>query len=140
MTEHLPFPESYDAVEVPETMRSMDAIDERVAEAGEKFFGEIIDSLQFPRLALESFCRIRHRMLVPTIGHSLARGGLRESDDSISELWVEGVQPLATVLKTRDERNWQVASFAKYPLLPQTIQIVNEIDTIANIVEPITGQ
>lgn len=134
MSELLFFPDSYNAVKVPESIRSMDAIDERVVEAEAHFFEEITDSLQLSRLALASFCQIRHRMLVPTEGLKFSRGDLRESDDIVTELWVEGVQPLATVLKTRDEVNWQVASFAKYPLLPRAIEIVQEIGTLEDII------
>ena len=134
MTEVIFFPASYNAVAVPEPIRTMDADDERVVEAESNFFEAIADSLQLSHFALASLCRLQRRMLVPSEGLGFTRGDLREPDDSINELWVDGVQPLATVLKTRDDTDWQVASFTKYPLLPQTIHIVGEFESIDDII------
>lgn len=136
----LHFPESYDAVRVPDPIRSMDAIDQAVVAAEEQFFAEIRDSLQITYLALSSFCKINHRMLVPMHRPALSFVDQpRESDDSLSEFWLEGVQPLATVLKTRDDWNWQVASFAKFPLLPRTIEVITELRGIDGIIKETTG-
>ncbi len=114
----------------------MDAIDERVVEAENTFFQEVTDSLQLSKLALSTFCNMRHRMLVPLDYDKPLARMVRGSDDIVSELWFEGVQPLAAVMKVRDERNWQVASFSKYPLLPKTLEAITDLDAIIDIIEP----
>lgn len=48
----------------------------------------------------------------------------------MQELKIEGVQTLASVLRVRDEYNFQVAHFAKYELLPRSVEIIREIDKL----------
>lgn len=130
------FQQSYEAVAIPAPIRSMDAIDERVVAAEEHFLQEVSDSLQLSKLALSTFCSIRHRMLVPLdYQHSQARS-VRASDDILSELWFSDVQPLATVMKVRDGHNWQVANFSKYPLLPHTVSVITNIEAIDDVIDP----
>ncbi len=135
MSESLLFPASYEAVRVPDTLHTKDAIDEQVREAQQHFFEEIRDSLQISQLAISAFCRINYRMLVPHHPGQQYGETQRYSDDFISEFWFERVQPLATVVKVRDEWNWQVASFAKYPLLPRTVRIITELESIDDIID-----
>lgn len=118
------FIERYNRVPVPESLRTIDmagdmsADDRSVLERVDSFFEEVAGAFSFTDIARASLLEVNHRMLVPL------DGSLRATDDQIDELWIRNIQPLATVLRTRDEWNWQVAQFSKYPLLPRTACLV----------------
>lgn len=123
----LDFVERYNRVPVPESLRTIDmagdvSADSRIVlERTEEFFENIVASFSFTDLARTSLLSINHRMLVPT------DGSLRYSDDQMDELSVEGIQPLGTVLRTRDVSNYQLAQFTKYPLRTETIEHIQSV-------------
>lgn len=124
----LDFVARFNAVEVPAPIRTMDAIDERVAEAREAFFDRILTALELSHLAIVASLERDTRMLVPP-------DQSRRSEDYIDELRLKGVQPLASVLRIRDDVNYQVAFFNKYPLTPHAITTFREIEEIEKRLE-----
>ena len=54
-------------------------------------------------------------------------GRVQVTDDFDATLWLEGVQPLASVRNVRDDRNWQVILFAKYGLVRTAEQLLQSI-------------
>jgi|GEM_PF-1427349 len=142
----------YSQVEVPATLRTQDAIDGRVAEVQEAFFADIVDALQISHLAQRAILNINVRMLVPPDtnslnahhlhsledhepqGMSLGVSRFRASDDFLTQLDMNGIQPLATVLRTRDDWNYQIAQFTKYDLEQKTVDVLGEIDGLEGII------
>lgn len=132
MAEHEPYSieellARYDQVTVPESLRTMDPIGDmsedgkyNVIETTHDFFDRIMASLQLSRRALAHVLEFESRMLVP-----LDRS--RASDDIVTELRVKYVQTIATTLRTRDDWNWQVTHFAKYPLIPRATRAIAAI-------------
>jgi len=120
----------YKQVGVPAPIRTMDAIDARVADATEDFFRQLAGAFQLSQLALSVLMKVDTRMLVPPFSPSAMHSAdtLRASDDYLEQLSIEGAQTLASVLRTRDERNFQIAHFAKYALLPGSIEILAELE------------
>ena len=115
------FLDAYTAVEVPAPMRSMDAIDEQVAEVSNTFFDEIRDSLDLSYRSLQHLFEIEHKMLVPPYPRGTApEHTVRASDDYLKVFQRRGGQALASVLYMRDDANFQIAHFSKFSLLPQT--------------------
>lgn len=128
----------YDALEVPAPRIGTDITDEQIVHEEAQFFMRVRRSLQLSHFALESFYKMNVRMLVPVQGQTFARGDRREPDDVISELWADDIQPLATVLKVRDDQRRYVATFSKFPLLPRTIEVIDEMHGIDEIISPTT--
>ena len=54
-------------------------------------------------------------------------GHVQVTDGFDATLWLEGVQPLASVRNVRDDRNWQVILFAKYGLVRTAEQLLQSI-------------
>jgi hypothetical protein len=104
----------YAAVPVPLPIRTIDSIDARLEETEHDFFNRIIASFKLAEHVVSSTFQRQYRIVSD-------RGNVAYSCDMTSELWLEGVQPLGLVLKTRDDSNFQVASFAKMPLVDTAI-------------------
>jgi len=115
----------YQAVEVPETIRSMDAIDPLVQRAEDEFFKSVTDSLQLTYLARVSFLSIQRYMLVQP-----ERDMPEKSEDFITKLEYKNIQTLASVLKVRDDVNFQVAHFSLYGLLDDTLDDLFGIEEV----------
>lgn len=115
---------AYNHVPVPETMLSMDANNEQVHASADQFFEDIMNSLDLGRRTLGDFFEINYRMLIPTIKR---RRALRETDEYTQFLQKTGSQTLAAVLYRRDDFNYQIAHFAKFPLLPKTVAEIREL-------------
>lgn len=119
-----------EGVEVPETYRFSTGPEETV-EIGritDDYFDRTITALRLSNRALQSFFEIQHR----TLGEEEPGGLLRVSDDFDTSLWLKGVQPLASVRNVRDDPNFQVILFAKYPLLNTAeiaLQSIIELET-----------
>lgn len=115
------FLNAYTAVEVPAPTLSMDAIDEQVGEVSDKFFDDVRDSLDLSYRSLGHLFEIDYKMLVPSypLG-TAAEHMVQASDDYLKRFMRRGGQTLASVLYTRDDFNYQIAHFAKFPLLSKT--------------------
>lgn len=124
----------YNKVVVPEPILSMDSLDEGVNKAETKFLDEIMDSLDVGNLTLDHFFEIDIKMLVPPFqtGVSLEKQRL-ESDDYIKVFKKRGSQVLASVVYFRDDFNYQITHFAKYPLLSKTEQEIRELQRLERI-------
>ncbi len=125
---------AYKAVEVPDTMRSMDAIDEEVRGVSDAFFEAIGNSLDLSPRTLGGLFEIEYRMLVrdyPT--GARPEDMIRGSDDYIRKFKRQGGQTLASVMYTRDDVNYQDAHFAKYSLRPKTIADIRSFQQFERI-------
>ena len=128
------FLKAYDAVEVPTTMHSMDAIDEQVRDTSDAFFEAIRDSLDLSSRSLVHLFEIDYRMLVPMYGEGTpAQEKVIASDDYIRVFRRRGGQTLASIMYTRDDPNYQDAHFAKYPLRPVTIEQIRAFQKMERI-------
>lgn len=114
--------ERYDAVVVPGLFRTgeLDA-DREVNATEERFMGEVVDSLGLSQRALQFVLRFDHRMLVEP---SIAEQNAKLSDDYLHRLQVSGVQTLASVERSRDETNFMIVHFAKYPLSAMAVRAI----------------
>jgi len=108
----------YNEVEVPETLRTMDGDNKHVAETTNDFFDRVRASLSLSYLALTHLVEVDSRMIV--------RPWQSGSDDFIEELWLKDRQLMATAVRIRDQTNFQVTHFAKYPLMPRSIDAIEE--------------
>ena len=117
----------YSEVEVPAPLRTMDAADKHVAETTNNFFDRVQASLSLSYLALSSCVEIDSRMIV--------RAGQTGSDDFIEELWLKDRQLMATAVRIRDETNFQVTHFAKYPLAPESVEMLDELTMLEQIID-----
>lgn len=131
MVERPDFLVAYNAVEVPATRVSADAIDEHVYELERCFMGEIRASLDLSDFALEHFF-VEERSLLVRPEH--AEQGYFDTDDYQLRYRKCGQQILASVTYTRDDFNYQVAHFAKYPLTDHTVESIRELQRIERIV------
>ena len=113
--------ERYNAVPVPAPIRTIDSIDERLEEVEHDFFNRIIASFRLAEQVISSTFQKDYRIL----SH---QGNRDYSVDMTSELWLRGVQPLGLVLKTRDDSNFQVASFAKMPLVDTAVLRLDSLE------------
>lgn len=125
---------AYNAVEVPDTMHSMDANDEEVRAASEKFFEAVSSSLDLSPRTLGHLFEIEYRMLVrdsPSGAHP--EDMIRGSDDYVQRFRRQGGQTLAAIMYTRDDPNYQDAHFAKYSLRPKTIDDIRSFQQLERI-------
>lgn len=123
------FEERFNDVEVPETMHSMELdADETINQVSEQYFEDIITALNLGNVALDIFFEIKYRMLVEP-----QQSSPEASDDYIQELHFKGVQPLASILRTRNQSNSLTVSFAKYSLLPYTVQAAERLQASTQI-------
>lgn len=125
---------AYNAVEVPNTMHSMDAIDEEVREVADAFFEKVSSSLDLSPRTLGHLFEIEYRMLVrdyPT--GARPEDMVRGSDDYVQRFRRQGGQTLASVMYTRDDANFQDAHFAKYSLSPRTIDDIRSFQHLERI-------
>ena len=113
--------ERYNAVPVPAPIRTIDSIDERLEEVEHDFFNRIIASFRLAEQVISSTFQKDYRIL----SH---QGNRDYSVDMTSELWLRGVQPLGLVLKTRDDSKFQVASFAKMPLVDTAVLRLDSLE------------
>ena len=134
MTQQLEFIEHYNAVKVPEPFVTMDAIDEEVGLVKDKFFDQIVSSLGLSRLAVAATFNMDIRMLMSPIESLRTVDTVHGTDDFIDEIAIEGVQPLATAFRYRNDLNFQVILFAKYPLLPKAIDTLTEMHNLDGVV------
>jgi hypothetical protein len=118
---HFPdFIQQFNIVKVPEIEQTIDDATGPWAEIEQDYFNRIIASFKMSQHAIGVTFDIDRRMLVPA-------DMSRASNDFISELWVKDRQPIATTLRVRNELNYQVVLFNKYPLLPSTIETIEAI-------------
>lgn len=125
---------AYNAVEVPETMHSMDAIDEQVRVASDTFFENVSNSLDLSPRTLGHLFEIEYRMLVrdyPT--GARPEDMVRGSDDYVRKFKRQGGQTLAAIIYTRDDNNFQDAHFAKYSLRPKTVDDIRSFQHLERI-------
>lgn len=125
---------AYNAVEVPDTMHSMDAIDEEVRIASDTFFENISNSLDLSPRTLEHLFEIEYRMQVrdyPT--GARPEDMVRGSDDYVRKFKRQGGQTLAAIMYTRDDNNFQDAHFAKYSLRPKTVDDIRSFQHLERI-------
>lgn len=128
------FLDAYNAVEVPAPMLSMDAIDEQVAEVSNTFFDNVRDSLDLSYRSLEHLFEIEYKMLVPSYpSGTAAEHMVLASDDYLKLFQRRGGQALASVLYTRDDFNYQIAHFAKFPLLAKTEEEIRAFQLMERI-------
>ncbi len=121
---------AYNAVEVPATILSQDAIDEEVNTIKENFFAEIRDSLDLSPRTLEHFFDVERRLIVR---QSHAEQGYFGTDDYQTHFRRTGHQILASVTYMRDDFNYQVAHFAKHTLLEDTVSGIRELQQLERI-------
>lgn len=128
------FLELYEAVEVPDPVLTIDAIDPLAIETTEAFFRNIQNSLQLGAGSLDLFFERDMAMLVPAyeIGTPSSER-VRATDDFLAVFKKRGQQVIASVLAVRDDFNYQVTHFTKYPLLPQTIEDIRELQRFERI-------
>lgn len=125
------FLEAYNAVVVPEPLVSMDAIDEHVHATADRFFAEVRTALDLGSHTVATFFEIEDKMLVTPHGPEKE---VRGSDDFMHLFQRRGGQAIASVLYQRDSFNFQIAQFAKYPLLPRTIEEIREFQRLEQII------
>jgi hypothetical protein len=121
---------AYNAVEVPPTIVSQDAIDEQVRLAEEIFFAAIQASLDLSPRTVGVFFEIERRLLVR---QAHAEEGYFGTDDYQHRFRKSGQQILASVTYIRDDLNYQIAHFAKYPLLQGTEHGIRELQRLERI-------
>jgi len=121
---------AYNAVEVPPTLLSQDAIDEDVHLVYRTFFGAIRDSLDLSPRTLTHFFQIERRLVI-TQEH--ADAGYFGTEDYQTRFRKTGQQILASVTYERDDLNYQIAHFAKYPLLEGTVRSIRELQQLERI-------
>jgi hypothetical protein len=135
MPERPDFLSAYNAVEVPAPLLSMDAIDEQVRETTDTFFDSVIRSLDLSPLVMGNFFEIKWKTLTPMYEDSVPyESRVHGTDDYIQMLRKQGSQTLAAVMYTRDDFNYQIAHFAKYPLLAKTEKEIRELQRLERIV------
>lgn len=128
------FVATYNAITVPTTLLSMDAIDEVVHETSEAFFKEVSDSLDLSYRSLLYFFERDIKMLVPTYGEDVRpENRVHSSDDYFEYFRKKGGQVLAAVMYTRDDFNFQFAQYALYPLHQNTIDDVRTLHRMEQI-------
>ncbi len=112
---------AYDEVTVPESLVTgeLDA-DPIVYAIQESFFDDIARSLNLGRLTHHVLRRERGMILPP-------QSKLRETDDYIDRLSLDGGQTLASAERHRDDFNFMIVQFAKYALTSQAIQTIATI-------------
>ena len=130
MTERPDFINAYNAVQVPETLVSMDAIDEQVRSTQDSFFAAISDSLDLSSRTVGHFFEIERRLL---LRDEHVQEGYYGTDDYQERFRKTGQQILASVTYIRDDWNYQVAHFAKYPLLEGTVRNIRELQQLERI-------
>lgn len=129
------FIDAYNGVVVPETVVSMDAIDGQVSETMSTFFDEIIDSLDLSPLALDASFERDRKMIIPSYGPTfIPEKNVYATDDFIELFRMKGRQVLAAVTLMRDDYNYQIAHFSKYPLLSQTEATIRELQRVDGII------
>ena len=112
------FMESFNAVEVPPTMIVQDEFD--AAQYQRDFLKEIQDSLVLSDRALGAFFDEETKLLLPYAKQEALRRGESGmmTDDYITLFRHRGRHALASVMLIRDDFNYTVVHFAKYPILP----------------------
>ncbi len=130
------FVERFEAIDVHKPMKTgeLDA-DLEVQEVSEKFFKDIIDSLQLGRRALTSYFEIETKMLVPFNPEAPNQEQPQYSDESIRSFKVKGDQTLAIIHKTRNDFNFQIVSFAKFEPSDLTIETVESLQRAEGIID-----
>lgn len=123
-----PFPESYDAVSVPETIYLEGEESSDVSDIANRFFDKIEASLQLGYLAIQTFCKVRVRTV------RLPSGELKYSQ----KLRFVGAQSLArVVVEIHDNEARTTVGFEKYSLSPRTIETIHDIDKTMDMVDHI---
>lgn len=134
MIERPDFLVAYNAVPVPETMRTKDASDEAVIRTTETFFSEVRDSLDLSPRTLGAFFEMSWKTLVPMYEQEVPpEQRIHGTDDMYYSFRRKGYQALASVTYIRDDPNYQIAHFAKYPLLPATEQAIRDLQHLERI-------
>lgn len=125
MIEYATAKQRFDALPIPDSCRLSTGPDEsaEIARLTNEYFDSVVEALQLSRRALEAFFVIEHGV----IGREDTNGRVQVTDDFDASLWLEGVQPLASVRNVRDDRNWQVILFAKYSLVQPAESLLRQI-------------
>lgn len=116
-----PYIERYNEIPVPLPMKSIDSIDEALERVEDDFFDRIVASFRLAEHVVATTFKTDYRIISRPLNKEY-------SCDLTSELWLEGVQPLATVLKVRDELNHQVSLFSKYPLTDMALLRLDSLE------------
>lgn len=125
---------AYNAVEVPPTMRVQDAIDEQLRTTTDTFFENIYSSLDLSPRTLGGFFEFKFNTLVPLYEDDRPDSDkVRVTDDMVHSFRRKGSQALAAVMSIRDDPNYTIAHFAKYPLLPQTEDLIRDLQRLERI-------
>jgi len=134
MSRELDFVKRFEAVEVPTTLRTIDEMgdnsegDTSVRETIRGFFDRTVAAFELSHLAMQSCFEINTAMLIPSTEHTY-------SDDFIETLEIKDVQLIASAVRKRDEWNYQVTHFAKYPLTPRSVRVIKEFEMIEGIIQ-----
>lgn len=140
MTGRPDFVETYNAVQVPGVLQTIDAMSPEFAQAEQDFFDRIRASFALSSRALDMVVQPHyHNMVVlfedPVSGYNpLQPEAIRPTESYIETLDIEDVQTIASVIRTRNAFNHQVAVFAKYPLSDRAITIVRELQMGEDII------
>lgn len=126
------FAERFEAVVVPDPIHTgeLDA-DPEVARVSEKFFDDVICSLQLGNRALSLYFRMDWRMIVPRN----PQNQLQVTDDSLGAFSLEGEQTLAIMHKERNQGNYLIASFAKFTPTQRTIEVVESLQQAEALID-----
>lgn len=124
---HLDFIDAFNEVKVPPTIVLQDAID--VASLECRYFEDIQSSLQLSRRALNTFFEYETRLLIPSHREkALIRGESGIMTDDYMRLFRQtGRQALASVALIRNDFNYSIVHFAKYPLTEGTVESIQRI-------------
>ncbi len=135
MAERPNFVDAYNAVEVPAPLLSTDAIDEHVTLTTNRFFDAIMESLDLSPLAMQYALEFKWKTLTPMYEDSVPyEQRVHGTDDYIQMLRKQGSQTLAAVMYTRDDFNYQIAHYTKYPLLSKTEAELRELHRLERII------
>jgi len=128
------FLEAYNAVEVPRTIRTVDEMGDNsvddvvVRETIETFFAQTVEAFGLGYLAMQRCFFIDSRMISQgTTGAA--------SDDFIETLEIQDRQIIASAIRIRDQWNYQVTHFAKYPLTATTLEVIREFGVVDEIIK-----
>lgn len=128
--EYPDFLRSFNSVEVPLTVVLQDAVEATALQLA--YLENIQDSLQLSSRALSSFFEYETRLLIPaTQEAALARGESGIMTDDYTRLFRQkGRQALASVTLIRDDFNYSIVHFAKYPLSEGSVESLRSIHVL----------
>lgn len=125
---------AYNAVEAPDTMVSQDAVDPQVNETVDTFFEAVYSSLDLSPRTLGHFFEREGKMLVPRYENDITSSErVYATDDYQERFRRRGHQILAAVTYIRDDFNYQIAHFSKFPLTPPTEKAIRDLQQMERI-------